>query len=61
MVDHTSSKNQIQILCRLLRSYSALYEYGVFECCNCEPLSESDYESESDSSQDDRTYVPDSD
>ena len=31
-------------------------EYGCFECCNCEPLSESDYESES--SRD--TYVPDS-
>ena len=31
-------------------------QYGCFECCNCEPLSESDYES--DSSQD--TYVPDS-
>ena len=22
-------------------------EYGCFECCNCEPLSESDYESDS--------------
>ena len=31
-------------------------EYGCFECCNCEPLSDSDYES--DSSHD--TYVPDS-
>ena len=31
-------------------------QYGCFECCNCEPLSESDYES--DSSYD--TYVPDS-
>ena len=31
-------------------------QYGCFECCNCEPLSESDYES--DSSHD--TYVPDS-
>ena len=31
-------------------------EYGCFECCNCEPLSESDYES--DSGHD--TYVPDS-
>ena len=30
-------------------------QYGCFECCNCEPLSESDYES--DSSHD--TYVPD--
>ena len=28
-------------------------EYGALECCNCKPLSESDYESESDSSQDD--------
>ena len=31
-------------------------QYGCFECCNCESLSESDYES--DSSHD--TYVPDS-
>ena len=31
-------------------------EYGCFEWCNCKPLSESDYESES--SRD--TYVPDS-
>ena len=30
-------------------------QYGCFECCNCEPLSESYYES--DSSHD--TYVPD--
>ena len=30
-------------------------QYGCFECCNCEPLSESDYES--DNSHD--TYVPD--
>ena len=22
-------------------------QYGCFECCNCEPLSESDYESDS--------------
>ena len=35
-------------------------EYGVLECCNCEPLGESDFESESDSSQNDPTYVPDS-
>lgn len=28
-------------------------EYDALECCNCKPLSESDYESESDSSQDD--------
>ena len=31
-------------------------EYGCIECCICEPLSESDYES--DSSHD--SYVPDS-
>ena len=31
-------------------------EYARFECCNCEPLSESDYDS--GSSHD--TYVPDS-
>ena len=31
-------------------------QYGCFECCNCEPFSDSDYES--DSSHD--TYVPDS-
>ena len=31
-------------------------EYARFECCNCEPLSESDYDS--DSSHD--AYVPDS-
>ena len=36
-------------------------EYGALECCNCEPLSDSDYGSESDSSQDDPTYLPDSD
>ena len=38
-----------------------LNEYGALECCNCEPLSESDYEGESDSSKDDPTYLPDSD
>ena len=32
-------------------------EYGALECCNCEPLSESEF----DSSQDDPTYLPDSD
>ena len=32
-------------------------QYGCFECCNCEPLSESDYESDSSH----ETYVPDSD
>ena len=31
-------------------------EYGCFECCNCEPLSCSEYES--DSSSGDATYVP---
>ena len=31
-------------------------QYGRFECCNCEPLSESDYESDSSH----ETYVPDS-
>ena len=36
-------------------------EYGALECRNCEPLSESYYESESDSSQDGPTFVPDSD
>ena len=35
--------------------------YGALECCYCEPLSESYYESESDSSQDDPTYLPGSD
>ena len=35
-------------------------EYGVLQCCNCEPLSESDYKSECDSSQNDPTYVPES-
>ena len=29
------------------------------ECCICEPLRESDYESESDNSDLDPTYVPD--
>ena len=29
-------------------------EYGCFECCNCEPLSESDCESDSSHN----TYVP---
>ena len=32
-------------------------QYGCFECCNCEPLSESDYESDSSY----ETYVLDSD
>ena len=32
-------------------------EYGCFECCNCESLSESEYESDSSY---DTTYVPDS-
>ena len=31
-------------------------QYGCFECCNCEPVSESDYESDSSH----ETYVPDS-
>ena len=31
-------------------------EYGVLECCNCEPLSESEYEYESDNSDLDPTY-----
>ncbi|CAH3018424.1 unnamed protein product, partial [Porites evermanni] len=30
-------------------------QYGCFECCNCEPLSESDYESDGSH----ETYVPD--
>ena len=30
-------------------------QYGCFECCNCEPLSKSDYESDSSH----ETYVPD--
>ena len=34
-------------------------EYGCFECCNCEPLSSSESEYESDSTHD-TTYVPDS-
>ena len=33
-----------------------VHEYARFECCNCEPSSENDYDS--DSSHD--TYVPDS-
>ena len=37
---------------------SYMNEYGVLECCNCEPLSESDYESESYNSDLDPTYVP---
>ena len=32
-------------------------KYGCFKCCNCEPISESDYESDSSS---DPTYIPDS-
>ena len=35
-------------------------EYGVLECTNCEPLSESEYEYESDNSDIDPTYIPDS-
>ena len=31
-------------------------EYGCFECCNCEPLSSSESEYESDSNYD-RSYV----
>ena len=34
-----------------------LNEYGCFECCNCEPMSESDYVSDSSY---DTTYVGDS-
>ena len=34
-------------------------KYGCFECCTCDPMSESDYESNS-SSEDDPTCVPDS-
>ena len=33
-------------------------EYGCFECYNCEPLSSSESEYESDSSSGDPTYVP---
>ena len=33
-------------------------EYGCFECCNCEPLSSSESEYDSDSSSGDPTYVP---
>ena len=33
-------------------------EYGFLECCNCEPLSSSESEYESDSSSGDTTYVP---
>ena len=33
-------------------------EYGALECLNCEPLSESEYEYESDNSDLDPTYVP---
>ena len=36
-------------------------KYGCFECCNCEPLSSSESEYESDSSSGDPTYAPDSD
>lgn len=32
-------------------------EYGCLECCKCEPMSESDYESDS-SSGDDPNYIP---
>ena len=32
-------------------------KYGCFECCNCEPMSESDYDSDSSY---DPTYVQDS-
>ena len=35
-------------------------EYGNLECCNCEPLSSSESEYQSDSSSGDPTYVPDS-
>ena len=33
-------------------------EYGCFECGNCEPLSSSESEYDSDSSSGDPTYVP---
>ena len=33
-----------------------VYEYARFECCNCEPSSENDYDSDSSH----HTYVPDS-
>ena len=32
-------------------------KYGCFKCCNCQPISESDYESDSSS---ESTYIPDS-
>lgn len=35
-------------------------EYGVLECRNCAPMSESEYEEDSDSSSGNPTYVPDS-
>lgn len=35
-------------------------EYGVLERTNCDPLSESEYEYESDNSDIDATYIPDS-
>ena len=54
-----------KIMFILFRSYSTdsphyVNQYGCLECCNCEPISESDYESDS-SSEDNPTYVPESD
>ena len=54
-----------KILFILFRSYSTdsphyVNQYGCLECCNCEPIRESDYESDS-SSEDNPTYVPESD
>ena len=50
--------NKFCVFCREVIPHY-INEYGVLECCNCEPLSESDCES--DSSSKDPTYVPDSD
>ena len=35
-------------------------EYGVLECCNCELLSENEYKYESNNSDLDPSYVPES-
>ena len=51
--------NKFRVYCQEITP-QYVHEYGCPECCNCEPLSSSESEHESDSSSGDPTYVPDS-
>ena len=50
--------NKFSVFCQKVTPHY-INESGVLECCDCKPLRESDYES--DSSSEDPTNVPDSD